>query len=100
VFLRKGPLSGEWRWRRLPARANGQVAVGAYTWREDERAFLPFALDVLTLAGGQISDVTAFILRSSEPRTQERFQRYPNEAIDPAKVASTFARLGLPNRLD
>jgi RNA polymerase sigma-70 factor (ECF subfamily) len=100
VFLRKGPLSGAWRWRRLPARANGQLAVAAYTWREDEAAFRPFALDVLTLDGDRISDVTAFLLRSSEPGPQERFTRYPDEAIDDVKVASTFTRLGLPERLD
>jgi RNA polymerase sigma-70 factor (ECF subfamily) len=100
VFLRKGPLSGAWRWRRLPARANGQLAVAAYTWREDEGAFRPFALDVLTLDGDRISDVTAFLLRSSEPGPPERFVRYPDEAIDDVKVASTFTRLGLPERLD
>ncbi|MEA2444878.1 MAG: hypothetical protein QOJ12_2170, partial [Thermoleophilales bacterium] len=27
-FLRVGPLSGEWRWRHLPAHASGQPAVG------------------------------------------------------------------------
>ena len=40
VFLRNGPLNGEWRWRHLPARANGQLAVGTYTYVESEAAFL------------------------------------------------------------
>ena len=100
VFLRRGPLSGQWRWRRMPARVNGQLAVAAYTWREDDGAFLPFALDVLTLDDDRISDVTAFLLRSSDPGPQERFERYPDEAVDDGKVASTFTRLGLPERLD
>ena len=33
-FLRLGPLSGAWRWRHLPARVNGQAAVGIYSWDE------------------------------------------------------------------
>src|SRR6476620_3305296 len=51
VFLRNGPLSGEWRWRHAPGHANGQLAVGTYTWIEAERTHLPFSLDVLTLEG-------------------------------------------------
>src|SRR5207248_120288 len=51
VFLQNGPLSGEWRWRHVPATASGQPAVGCYTWHADEAAYLPFALDVLTLRG-------------------------------------------------
>ena len=43
------PLSGEWRWRAVVTRANGQPALGFYAWDEDERAYLPFALNVLTL---------------------------------------------------
>src|SRR6185295_6559074 len=35
VFLQKEPLSGEWRWRHLPATASGQPAVGCYTWHAD-----------------------------------------------------------------
>jgi RNA polymerase sigma-70 factor (ECF subfamily) len=101
VFLAKGPLSGEWRWRRLPAQANGQPAVAAYTWREDEQAFLPFALDVLTMRGDRIADVTAFIARASgDEDDRERFARYPDEAVDAGKAVSLFERFGLPARLD
>ena len=37
VFLRTKPLSGEWRWRHRPAIANGQLAVGTYTWMEQQK---------------------------------------------------------------
>jgi RNA polymerase sigma-70 factor (ECF subfamily) len=99
-FLARGPLSGEWRWRRLPAHANGQPAVAGYTWHEDERAYLPFALDVLTLRGDRIEQVTAFIARAPEPRGREYFARWPDQPPDPARVESVFTRFGLPARLD
>jgi RNA polymerase sigma-70 factor (ECF subfamily) len=100
VFLARGPLSGAWRWRHLPAHANGQPAVGSYTWREEESCFLPFALDVLTLSGERIKEVTAFIARSAEERDPDAFARYPDEPVDAAKVAATFERFGLPARLN
>ena len=37
-FLAVGPLSGDWRWRHVPARANGQPAVGCYTLGRAERS--------------------------------------------------------------
>ncbi|MDQ6606571.1 MAG: sigma-70 family RNA polymerase sigma factor [Actinomycetota bacterium] len=98
-FLRRGPLSGEFRWRHLPAHANGQAAVGCYTWHPDAGAYLPFALDVLTLDGGQIKQVTAFIVRSSQD-DPELFARWPDAPPDPDRVASVFGRIGLPDRLD
>jgi RNA polymerase sigma-70 factor (ECF subfamily) len=100
VFLADGPLSGAWRWRRVAGRANAQPAIAAYTWRDDAQAYLPFALDVLTLRDGQIEQVTSFITRSAEPRDADRFARYPDEAVDAAKVASVFELFGLPDRLD
>jgi RNA polymerase sigma-70 factor, ECF subfamily len=98
-FLRVGPLSGEWRWRHLPARASGQAAIGCYTWHEDEQAYLPFALDVLTLEGRKIKEVTAFIIRSPEGDA-DVFARWPDQPPDPSRVESIFARLGLPDRLE
>jgi RNA polymerase sigma-70 factor (ECF subfamily) len=98
-FLAMGPLSGQWRWRRVAARANGQVAVGAYTWHDDEQSFLPFALDVLTLEGARIKEVTAFIARSIDV-DPELFATWPDQRPDPAMVATIFERAGLPTRLD
>jgi RNA polymerase sigma-70 factor, ECF subfamily len=98
-FLQAGPLSGEWRWRHLPAHANGQAAVGCYTWHEARQAYLPFALDVLTLEGRKIKEVTAFIIRSPEGDA-EVFARWPEQPPDPSRVESIFRRLGLPDRLE
>lgn len=100
VFLSNGPLSGAWRWQRVATTANGQPAIGGYTWREDEDCFRPFALDVLTIRGDRIEQVTAFIARSDDPRDPAEFARYPDAAVDPSKVASIFERFGLPARLD
>jgi len=94
------PLSGAWRWRPLRATANGQPALGFYAWNDEYGAYLPFALNVLTLRGTQVSDVTAFIARSAAPREREVFERYPDEPVDEAKVDDVFRRFGLPPRLD
>ena len=61
------------RLRCVPARANGQVALGVYL-REGE-AFAPLVLDVLTLRGELIAAVTAF------------------------RTPAVFARFGLPERI-
>ncbi len=103
LFLVMGPLSGAWRWKHVPATANGQPAIGAYTWREDEGCYRPFALDVLTLGadgGSPIQQVTSFIARSGEALTPEELARFPDEAVDTAKVGSIFTHCGLPERLD
>ena len=81
--------------------ASGQAAVAAYTWRDDEARFRPFALDVLTIdADGEIAAVTSFIARSAEPVEPDRLARYPDEAVDAAKAVAVFERFGLPPRLD
>jgi RNA polymerase sigma-70 factor (ECF subfamily) len=98
-FLIRGPLSGDWRWRHLPAHANGQAAVGSYCWHEGEQAYLPFALDVLTLDGAQIKDVTSFITRSAISRDVDFYERWPEQPADAAEGA-TFERFGLPGCLD
>ncbi|MCP9491011.1 MAG: nuclear transport factor 2 family protein [Solirubrobacteraceae bacterium MAG38_C4-C5] len=94
------PLSGMSRWKHLVTRSDGQPAVGAYTWREDEGCFRPFALDVLTFEGDRIKEVTAFVTRSAVERDREAFVRYPDEPVDASKVAAVFERAGLPGRLD
>ena len=98
VFLRNGPLSGAWRWSRLPVQCNGQPGVAAYTWRDDEGCFRPFALDVLTLRGDRIAQITSFIARS-DAEVEEGHADYPNHPVDWSKVESVFARFGLPDRL-
>jgi len=100
VFLANGPLSDQWQWRHVPAFVNGQAAVGAYTWWPEEHSYLPFALDVLTVGGLQIQEVTSFIARSAEGLSPDQLARFPTQPPDPVKVESIFLRCGLPSRLD
>ena len=98
-FLAGGPLSGAWRWRQVRARANGQPALGFYTWDPEQGSYLPFALNVLTLRGQQISDVTAFVARSTELPERHVYARWPQQPADPARLLATFERFDLPGRL-
>ena len=59
TFLRNAPLTV--RWRHLPARANGQLAVGCYAFDDETGVYKAWVLDVLTLRGPKIAEVTAFI---------------------------------------
>jgi RNA polymerase sigma-70 factor (ECF subfamily) len=94
------PLSGAWRWRTAATRANGQPALGFYSWDGDEEAYLPFALNVLTLRGTEISDVTAFVARSTQLSEREVYERWPEQPADPERLRGTFERFGLPDRLN
>jgi RNA polymerase sigma-70 factor (ECF subfamily) len=100
VFLAGWPLSGTWHWRTVPARANGQPALGFYSWDAEEKGFLPFALNVLTLRGAQISDVTAFVTRSTRLPERHVYARWPEQPADPLRLTAAFDRFGLPSRLD
>jgi RNA polymerase sigma-70 factor, ECF subfamily len=46
--------------RYPPTRANGQLALGTYGLDPEGKRFLPIALDVLTLRGARITEITAF----------------------------------------
>lgn len=59
AFLLRGPLRS--RWRLLPTTANGQLAFGTYLWDEAAGRYLPGGLDVLTIQGGHITEVTSFL---------------------------------------
>ena len=72
----------------------GQASPAWATVRQIARA-----LNVLTLRGEEVSDVTAFIARSAEPRDRAVFERYPDEPVDSAKVGAVFERFGLPAQL-
>jgi RNA polymerase sigma-70 factor (ECF subfamily) len=82
VFLEKWAFSGRLydaegrrRVRVIPTRASGQPAFGTYSWDPEQACFLPKVIQVLTLDGGRIAEITGF--------------------VDPA----AFARFGLPDRL-
>ena len=98
VFLRNGPLNGEWRWRHHAGTANGQLAVGTYTWIESAGTHLPFSLDVLTLDGERIHEVTAFVVRLAE--VPDGYSRWPDYEPDPRLVESVFRRFDLPDHID
>jgi RNA polymerase sigma-70 factor (ECF subfamily) len=94
------PMSGDWRWRTVVTRANGQPAIGFYTWDEEAQTHLPFALNVLTLRGSQVSDVCAFVARSIEETDNEAYARWPDQPADARRLSGTFERFALPAQLD
>ena len=62
--------AGRWRDDALaphPARANGQLAFGLYAWDDKTQTFTPRAIDVLTLRGAQIQEITAFLTPAAFP---------------------------------
>jgi RNA polymerase sigma-70 factor, ECF subfamily len=68
VFLREWAFNGRVydslgrrRVKVVPARANGQLAFGTYSWVEAEGAHLPTVLQVLTLRGGRIAEIAGFV---------------------------------------
>jgi RNA polymerase sigma-70 factor (ECF subfamily) len=83
AFLSDYPLNE--RWRHIPTRANGQLAVGCYMW--DGEKYAAAVLDVITLRGDKVMDVTAFLA----PWVFTRF----GEA-DGFMTEEMFARFGLP----
>lgn len=56
-FLLAGPLA--YRWRFLPARANGMPAFATYHW--DGTAYTPMGLDVLAIRDGAVQEVVSFL---------------------------------------
>jgi RNA polymerase sigma-70 factor, ECF subfamily len=99
IFLAGWPLSGLWRWKTRLATANGQPAIAYYAWDEEAGAYLAFALNVLTLRGDRISDVVAFVIRSTEPTEKEAYERWVNEPVDERRAYAAFESFGLPDRL-
>jgi hypothetical protein len=76
AFLAALPLSGRWRWRHVPLRANGQLSFGAYrldaAGRGRAHAIQMLAVDT----NARISDITSF-------HTPEAFARFglPEELL-------------------
>jgi RNA polymerase sigma-70 factor (ECF subfamily) len=99
TWAREHALNGNWKWRTVLTSANAQPALAFYAWDEHAGAHLPFALNVLSLRGGLVSDVTAFIVRSIESPEPEAYVRFPEQPIDERRLAGTFERFGLPQRL-
>ncbi|MFC7646812.1 nuclear transport factor 2 family protein [Streptosporangium lutulentum] len=60
-FAARIPLTGCGNWRHLPTGANGQAAVGSYLWNDDAGTHLGWSINVLTLRGERISEITSFL---------------------------------------
>ncbi|MFE9691138.1 sigma-70 family RNA polymerase sigma factor [Micromonospora sp. NPDC005806] len=60
-FARSAPLGPCGSWRHLPAGANGQPAVAGYLRRAGTGPYLPWSIDVLTLRGHRIAEITSFV---------------------------------------
>jgi RNA polymerase sigma-70 factor, ECF subfamily len=52
--------TGRPRLRHVLTRANGQPAVAWYIWSPQRERYVPAALEVLALEGGQVKEITAF----------------------------------------
>ncbi len=88
AFLTDYPLNE--RWRHVPTRANGQLAVGCYVFDEARGCYVIGVIDVLALRGELIGDVTAFLA----PWLYSRFG-----ALDGVMTPEVFASFGLAETL-
>jgi RNA polymerase sigma-70 factor (ECF subfamily) len=88
AFLTDYPLRE--RWRHIPTRANGQLAVGCYMWNDERDSYVAAVIDVLTLRDDRIDDVTAFLA----PWVFQRFGDVPG-----VMTPDVFRRFGLPDEL-
>jgi RNA polymerase sigma-70 factor, ECF subfamily len=99
IFLAGSPMSGDWRWKPVRVRANGQEALAFYSWDEGEGAYVPFALNVLAFEGDKVSNITAFITRTAPAPDREVVLRMPEHAFDPDALAAAFGNFSLPEQL-
>jgi RNA polymerase sigma-70 factor, ECF subfamily len=101
TWAQEFPMSGAWRWRGVLTSANAQPALAFYAWDEPQGAYLPFALNVLTLRDDAlVTDVTAFIVRSTESPEPEAYVNFPAQPMDERQLSGTFSRFGVPDRLN
>ncbi|WP_446219250.1 sigma-70 family RNA polymerase sigma factor [Micromonospora sp. IBHARD004] len=66
-FARELPLTRCGSWRHLPTSANGQPAVASYLRPGGTGPHLPWSIDVLTLRGARIAEITSFVAASHFP---------------------------------
>jgi RNA polymerase sigma-70 factor (ECF subfamily) len=99
-FLKNGPLTGEWDWKHIPARANGALAYGVYAWYPPDECYRPFAMEVFTLEGEKVKQVDSFIVKVVESDDPEAYAKFPHMRNDPEMTKANFLDFGLPDRLD
>jgi RNA polymerase sigma-70 factor (TIGR02960 family) len=59
AFLLDGPL--HLRWRFVIGGANEQVAFGTYAWDDERGTYVAFALDLVRINGGLVTEVVSFL---------------------------------------
>jgi RNA polymerase sigma-70 factor (ECF subfamily) len=89
-FLTENPFK-YFRWRHLPTWANGQPAVGCYSWADERGRYVAHALNVLTLRGPKIAEVTSFLDVTRRGVDGPGFTAFLEGKV--------FERFGLPNEL-
>jgi RNA polymerase sigma-70 factor (ECF subfamily) len=90
AFLAENPFK-HFRWRLVPARANGQPAVGCYSWSDERGAYVAHVLNVLTLRGAEISDVVSYLDVTRRGVDDPGITSFP--------AARVFERFGLASEL-
>jgi RNA polymerase sigma-70 factor (ECF subfamily) len=61
AFLAANPLAADApRIRMVPTWANGQLAFGHYSWRDERNAFMPHAITVVALREAEVAEMTIF----------------------------------------
>jgi RNA polymerase sigma-70 factor, ECF subfamily len=86
VFLVRSALLD--RWRLVPVGANGQLAFANYSWEAEKKQYTAKTLDVLTLDGDLVTEVTAFVTPFTRGSAREQFG------------ADVFQRFGLSKHID
>jgi RNA polymerase sigma-70 factor (ECF subfamily) len=99
TWMANSPMSGDFRWKPIRARANGQEALAFYSWDSDAGAWFPFALNVLTFKGEKIAQVDCFITRTIEDPSPEAMANMPEQAADERATKAAFEIFGLPEKL-
>jgi RNA polymerase sigma-70 factor, ECF subfamily len=86
VFLERSALLD--RWRLVPVGVNGQLAFANYAWETEKKHYTAKTLDVVTLDGVLVAEITAFVTPFTRGSARERF------------AADVFERFGLPEHVD
>ena len=81
AFLREFPMAPEYRSRLVPVAVNAQLAFGHYIWEPERGAFVPHGVNVITVRGDRIEDITTFL-------TDEAIDRLGLGPIDAEREAA------------
>ena len=90
AFLSLNPFQ-YFKWKLVPVRANGQAAVGCYSWDESRGVYVAHAINVLSLRGGEISEIVTFLDVTRRGVEDPRASNFYEEKV--------FEPFGLPSEL-